>query len=262
VAAADRALAGDPRSVDAWVTQAIVNRNVDPTDLGPAIRSLRQALALDPRDAVAWHFLAICLAESGDMDSAFQAWRSSIGTDPSYAQGVAFFALGHYWRHEYDSAAHWADSAMALEPTYLLSRSTVGYVAIERGEFARGKAAFEAVERLGTDVELVNAMAGIALAEGRAGNTPQARGMLQRAESLSTGYYSPAPLHTAVYLAQAYAGLGDADHAIAWLQRYAPVNDLHFQLHLRCDPPFAAIETDPRFRSLLVMPRPAGSRGC
>jgi len=85
--------------------------------------------------------------------------------------------------------------------------------------------------------------------------------MLQQAESLANGY-APAPLHSAVYLAEASAGLGDADHAIAWLQRYTPTRDLHFQLHLRCGPPFAAIEGDQRFRSLLVVPRPSPSRGC
>jgi hypothetical protein len=74
--------------------------------------------------------------------------------------------------------------------------------------------------------------------------------------------YSPAPLHTAVFMAEAYAGLGDADRAIAWLRAYTPRASLHFQLHLHCDPPFAPIEADPRFRSLLIQPRPASPRGC
>jgi hypothetical protein len=50
--------------------------------------------------------------------------------------------------------------------------------------------------------------------------------------------------------------------AIAWLRRFTPSNDLHFQLHLRCDAPFDPIAGDPGFRALLLAPRPAGSRGC
>ena len=261
VTAVDRALAGDRRSAEALVTQAIVSRSVDPTDLAPAIRSLRQALALDSSDASAWNWLAVSLAESGDMDGALQDWRRSVAADPSYTEGLAFLALGHYWRHQYDSAARWADSATALEPNYLLARTAAGSIAIERGDFARGRAAYDAAGRLSTDVEVVNALAGGALAEARAGAARNARELLQHAESLASGY-APAPLHTAVWLAEAYAGLGDADHAIAWLQRYTPTHDLHFQLHLRCDPPFAAIEGDRRFRSLLVVPRPSPSRGC
>ncbi len=261
VAAADRALTGDNRSSNAWTTQAIVSRIVDPTDVAPAIRSLRKALVLDSTNAEAWHFLALSLAESHDMDDAIAGWRRSVSSAPFYTQGITFLALGHYWRHQYDSAAKWVDSAIALEPSYLLARGTAGYIAIERGDFARGRAAFEAAGRLSTDVESINALAGSALVEGRAGSSRDARGLLQRAESLVAGY-APAPLHTAVWLAEAYADLGDASHAIAWLRRFTPRNDLHFQLHLRCDPPFAPIERDPRFRSLLLTPRPEAPGRC
>jgi hypothetical protein len=85
--------------------------------------------------------------------------------------------------------------------------------------------------------------------------------LLEQAESLAVKY-DPAPLHTAVWLALAHVGPGDADGAMEWLRRFRPAADPHFQLHLRCDPPFAPIENDPRFRTLLVMERPAGSRGC
>jgi len=70
------------------------------------------------------------------------------------------------------------------------------------------------------------------------------------------------PLHTSVGLAETYAALGDAVQAVAWLRRYAPSQDLHFQLHLRCDPAFAPIERDSGFRVLLARPRPEGVRGC
>jgi len=262
VVAADRALAGDRRSAAAWEAQAMVSRDVDPTDVAPAIRSLRQGLALDSSNASAWHLLAISLAESGDMDGALQGWRRSVAANPSYTQGLGFLALGHYWRHQYDSAARWADSAIALEPNFLMGRTAAGSIAVERGDFARGRAAFDAARRLSADAELVNSLALSGLAEARAGASREARHILQRAESLAVGYSAAVPLHTSVYLAQAYAALGDADHAIAWLQRYTPTNDLHFQLHLRCDPPFAAIEADQRFRSLLVVPRPSAPAGC
>ena len=259
VTASDRALAADSRSADAWATQAAVSRMVDPTDVTPAIRSARRALALDSTNASAWHFLALSLAEQGDMDGALQGWRRAISAHPSYLLGLAFYSQGLFWRRQYDSAAYWADSAVALDPTYLLGRTALGYAAVERGDYARAQAAFAASTRLTTDVEALNTTAGLALAEARAGNRAEARRLIQRAESEAAAY-SPLPLHTAVYLAAAYAGLGDAPHAVAWLDRYAIRNDLHFQLHLRCDPNFAPIEREPRFRQLLLMPRPAG--GC
>jgi tetratricopeptide (TPR) repeat protein len=261
VAAVDRALLLDGRNADAWLTQGMVSRQVDPTALAPAIRSLRQALAIDSSSALAWHFLAASLAESGNMDGALAAWRRSVMADRSYTEGLAFLALAFYWRRQYDSAMHWADSALALNPNFLLGRTAAGYIAVEQGNVARGAAAFEAARRLSTEVEVVNALAGNALALARGGSTREARRMLQLAESLATAY-SPAPLHTAVYLAQVYAALGDPNHAITWLRRYTPREDLHFQLHLRCDPPFDPIAREPGFQSLLLVRGERPAHGC
>jgi len=261
VAAADRALTGDRGNSAAWLAQAMAGRSVDPTDIGPVLRSVRQALALDSTIVEAWHVLGLSLAETGDVSGAVDAWRRAIRIDPSSTQGVAYLALGHYWLRQYDSAAAWADSAVAMEPNFILARLVAGSVAIELGDFARGAAAFDAARRLTADVDAVNALAGIALAEARAGRREHARALLQRAESLATAY-QPVPLHTAVYLSEARAGLGEADRALAWLTRYEPRRDLHFQLHLRCDPPFAPLLVDSRFRSLLIQPPPPRGEGC
>lgn len=253
IAAADRAIALDGGSAEAWFTRAVVTRAVDPTDLRPADRAIRRALVLNPTSAPAWHFLALESAESGNLAAADSAWHRSVREDPRYAEALAFLALAKYWRRQYDSAAVWADSAIVVDPSYLLGRTVQGLIAVEQGRYARGAAAFEAARRLGGDVDLVN-LAGVILAEARAGRRTRAQALLQQAESLAAG---PAvALHTAVRMAQAYVGLGDPDGAFEWLSRYRPTENLDFQLHLRCDPPFDPIARDPRFQSLLVRPRP------
>ncbi|HSB55662.1 MAG TPA: hypothetical protein VLD58_14980, partial [Gemmatimonadales bacterium] len=201
------------------------------------------------------------VAESGDLAGGIADWRRAVAVAPSYTQGLAFLSLGHYWTRQYDSAAHWADSAIAVDPGYLLGRSTAGFVAIERGDFARARAQFEAAVRLTSDVELANSLTGLALAEARAGQTREAQATLARAESLSVKYL-PAPLHTVVYLAQAYLALHQDRRALAWLARYPTPASVHFQLHLRCGPPFDPIAGDDRFNALLTAPRPAGPHGC
>jgi tetratricopeptide (TPR) repeat protein len=261
VAAADRAVATDPGSSEAWVTRSMVSRLIDPTDMRSPIQSARRAIALDSTSARAWHSLAVSLADAGDLQQAQEAWRQGIRRDPAYSQGVAFLALAHYWRRAFDSAAFWADSAIALDPNYLLARTTAGQIAVERENFARAIAAFEAARRLSTDVELVNALAGRALVEAREGGRDRARATLERVDSTAERYTRP-PAHTVVYLAQAFAALGDLGRALGWLERYEPVEDTHFQLHLRCDPPFDPIADEPRFRRLLVRPRPPSGRGC
>jgi len=261
VAAVDRALAVNPQSSDAWLAQSQVSAFIDPTDRRPTLRSVRRALELDSTSVTAWHVLALTLAETGDFEGAESAWRRSVILNPAYAEGLSFLGLLNYWRRQYDSAAAWADSAVVVDPNYILGRSTSGAVAIERGDYTRAIAAFDAQRRLSSDVEVVNALAGRALAEARAGRREQAREALRQAESLVTAY-TPTPLHTVVYLAEAYAGLGDANHALAWLTQFDPPQHIHFQLHLRCDPPFDPIAGDPRFKALLLPGVTRPEKGC
>ena len=261
VAAADRMLVSDSMSAAGWTAEAHLVREVDPTDVDPSIRSARRALQIDSSSAEAWHFVALGLAEQGDHEGAMTAWRRAVKVNPRYKQGVAFMSIAHYWHRSYDSAAAWADSALALDANDYMARSVAAYAATERGDTVRSTAEFAAARRLSSEVELSNALAGSAQSEARAGRRTEARATLREADSIGTAY-TPVPLHTAVYVAQAYAELGEADKALTWLTRYQPRRDLHFQLHLRCDPPFDLIAGDPRFQALLIVPDPAPRRAC
>ena len=261
VVAAERAVATNSGSADAWHTQALVSAEVDPTDRTSVLRSVRRALELDSTNAEAWHTLAISLAETGDLVGAVDAWRRSVALDSTYSQGLAFLALGHYWRRQFDSAAFWADSVVALDPTYILGRMTLGQVAHARGDFARAIAAFDASRRLTTGADVVISFAGMALAESSAGRRARARTFLQQAETLAAGF-APVPHHTAIRLSQAHAALGQVDKALEWVVRYEPRADLHFQLHLRCDTSFEPLRSDPRFQALLLPVSGSRGNGC
>jgi tetratricopeptide (TPR) repeat protein len=261
VAAADRMLVSDSMSAAGWTAEAHIVRLVDPTNVDPSIRAARRALTIDSTLAEAWHYQALGLAEQGNFDAAMTAWRRGVRANPRYKQGLAFMSIAHFWRRSYDSAAVWADSALAVDANDFLARSSAGYAATERGDTVRSASEFDAALRLVNEVERANALAGSAQGEARAGRRQEARALLRAADSIGAAY-APLPLHTAVFVAQAHAALGEIDQALAWLDRYQPRRDLHFQLHLRCDPPFDSMAADPRFRALLIQPRPPAGQGC
>jgi tetratricopeptide (TPR) repeat protein len=261
VAASDRAMALDGRNPEVLFTQAIVTRLTDPTNFGPVIKTLRLAAQADPRSPRTWQQLGISLYDSGERDEAIRDWHQAVAIDPSYTEALSFLALGFMWARQYDSALYWADSTLAVDPNYLLGRQAHGYIEVERGNFQRAAADYEAARRLSTGVEVPNSLAGRALVAARAGRKREAAQLLAEVESLMAGY-TPVPLHNAVYNAAAYAALGDAPHAVAWLERFSPREGLHFQLHIRCDPALDPIAGDSRFRALLITPRPGPSRGC
>ena len=256
-----RSLALDSTSADAWLTQSIVSERIDPTDGTLALRAVRRSIALDSMRSEAWHNMAMSLAEAREMDEAIDAWRRAVRLEPGNPERASFLAVGHYARHAFDSASAWADSALSLVPTYLLARQVSGQVALERGDFVRAEGAFDAARRLSTGVDEGNAFAWLATVKARTGRGEEARADLRRADSIALSH-DPIPLHNAVYLAQAYSAIGESDRALEVLGRYRPLRDAHFQLHLRCDPPFAPMAGDRRFRSLVVVPPPAWGKGC
>ena len=259
--AVEQSLRLDSMNADAWLTQGMVLAQVAPTDIQLALRSVERSIRLDSSSSTAWHQLAGYRAQAGNLDGALTAWRESVRRNPGYLEGVAFLTLGHYWRHDFDSAAFWADSAFRLDPTYLLFHANRGYVAIARGDLALAESSFESAVRLSTDIERVHQLAGLALAQAVAQKRADARVNVAQAESLLVAY-TPLPPHPPLFIAQVYAALGDRDRAIRELQRFKPLNHSHYQLHLRCDPPFEPLHRDPRFRAMLVIPLPPPGKGC
>jgi len=248
---ADRALMLDSTNADAWVAQAAVLRKVDPTDVKPSLRAARRAIALDSTNAGAWHYLALDLAETRSVAEALDAWRQSVRAQPTYTQGLTFQLLAHYWLRQYDSAQVYADSVMAIDPNYMLDRNASGYLEVERKDYARARSMFEAQRRLATGPEVVLSYAGQAFAQARSGDVAGARATQHIVDSL-TAASATVSLHEAEDVAKSYAALGDVDGALKWLARYPVPRDLHFQLHLRCEPPLAVLARDARFRALLL----------
>ena len=261
VTAVERSLAEDAENADAWTTHGIVTHQIEPTDLGPPLRSIRRSLALDSNQAPSWHFLAVMTAEGGDLGAALDAWRRSVQIEPRNPQWLAFLALGHYWRGEYDSAAVWADSAITVDPNYILARQAYAAIETERGRFQQAQSHAEAAIRLSADVELVNSRATLAIVRARAGQRNMALADLLTAEVLA-GSFVPLPPHTAIWLAEVHAALGNVSGALAALGMYQPTRDTHVQLHLRCSPTFAPLERDSAFQALLVRARPAPGSHC
>jgi Tfp pilus assembly protein PilF len=261
VRAVDRALALDSNSAAAWRVHGELSERIDPTDDAPALRAIRHAIALDSTQPESWHYLALYLTETGDPSAGIEAWHHCLRLAPTNTQCLVFLGIAYYYRRQYDSAATYGDSAVSVDPGYYMGRTSLATTELSRGNIAKAVAAFDAGIRLSSGVETVNAMAGSALAVDRAGQRARARELLARADSLAKGYH-PLKLHTVVFLAETYAGLGDTKTALQLLTDYQPRADLHFQLHLRCDPFFDPLANNPGFQSLLIGERPRAPQGC
>ena len=248
--ASERALLADSAQAEIWVARADALQDVDPTSRAPSIRALERAIALDSLDASTWALLAFTLDEAGDTSGAMRAYRHSLALDPLNPLTLSNISLHFYWQGRDDSAMAWADSTVAADPTYISGRRIAGTVALSLGRWTDAETQFEAARTVGPGPERIWAMAGLAVVAVARGDSARARALSGQMEAMTDA--SQPALHSAVFIAWALAALGERDRALAWLERYGPVRDLHFQQHLRGDGPLAPLRADPRFQALLT----------
>ena len=171
---------------------------------------------------------------------------------PTYTQGLTFMALAHYWLQQYDSAQVWADSVIAVEPNYLLDRNAADISRSSVETTARAIASFEAATAAGHRTpSSCSRTPARAFVEARSGDTrPGPR-------DAAADRFAHGVVHDD--LAARRGGRGEVvrrarrrGRCAAWLARYPVPRDLHFQLHLRCEPPLAVLARDARYRAMLL----------
>src|SRR6185436_13120612 len=137
---------------------------------------------------------------------------------------------------ELDSAATWAERAVAADPTRLGARAIAGHAAFWTGRIDEAEAHFAAADRIGQS------------ANDRVGQYEMVRVLIARGDSAGARSYIAAAartadtldpsVHMAPAFADAYLAIGDTTRAFWWLQRYRQRRDVHFLLHLRGEPAF------------------------
>jgi DNA-binding SARP family transcriptional activator/Tfp pilus assembly protein PilF len=199
--------------------------------------SFRSAIALDPGNADAHHWLAnVLLTGFGRRDEALK--EQSVGAQLNPISPVAVGTLGwhHYLRAEFALSRAEFERAVDLDTDFEEGHVGLVRAAARLGDQPAADAALDAGLARRSDLR------GDLLAEGAAalavlGERHRARDRAEEAASLGA---------LPISLGLAWASLGDADRAFAWLENE------DFQLYwaphaVWWDPRFDALRGDPRF---------------
>jgi serine/threonine protein kinase len=242
----ERALRIDSLDSDAWLARGWVDEYLDPARKVVALEAYRRAIVIDSTNAEAWARLGTVLEDLNSRGDALAAYRRAAAIDPerhAYKVPMHFF-----FDRRLDSAVIWSDSIVAIAPGRYWSRFVAGAVALAAGDRASAEIHFTAARRLESGAEVAGT-AGLAQVMALRGDTARARQLIAEAVQ-KTDQRRPA-LHNPVYIALALLSLGDRDQALAWLERYELVGDLHYQVHLNREPGLDGLRQLPRFQRLL-----------
>ena len=238
--AARKALALDSTLAEAHAALALIVQNHD-WDWQAAEREFRQAIALNPNYATAHHWYAEHLMWRGRFDEALQESERARLLDPLSLIIAADNGAILYYARQYDRAIQRFRSVRTVDPTlsraYLLVSVYADHGMVDQAlaEEARWRPVVPAAVHWSALVYIY----------GRNGRTEEARHALQDLVRASKGERLQARV-----FAWSYAGMGDREHTLAWLEK-AYAEHSGELVTLKVSPAYDFLRADPRFQRLL-----------
>jgi tetratricopeptide (TPR) repeat protein len=240
--AALKALEIDPMLAEAHTSLATIHLLYD-WDLGASEKEFRRALELDPDYTLAHHWYSHCLLPMGRTEESLAESQRALELEPLHL--VINIHLGwHYlYARQYDRAEEQFRKTLELDPTFPQAQRYAAWGYLPKGMHAEAIGDLRgALAAVGRNPEIEGEL-GYALAVG--GRRSEALAALLGLRQLSsTRYVSP------YSVALVYAGLGDRDQALAWLEKaYAERSD--YMPYLKLEPMLDGLRSDPRFAALV-----------
>jgi TolB-like protein/Tfp pilus assembly protein PilF len=254
-AAAERALALDSTSADAWMAHGYMLANRHPRTLTGVRAAFERAIALDPTNAEAWHQYGSMVAYLGEDSSAFAAYEKAIALEPRRAGTFLLIGALHYQRRSLAEAMSALDSAIALDRFMDLAYAVRALAKSRLGDQAGALDDAQAARRVAERPAYAEAT--FAVVEAARGDSAAARTRARALASVALRQKS-VPVEEAIFLATALTAVGEHSRAIAVLELARP-RGAHLYVDLRYAD-FDPLRSDPRFQRITAEARPPDSK--
>jgi TolB-like protein/DNA-binding winged helix-turn-helix (wHTH) protein/Tfp pilus assembly protein PilF len=240
-AAAQRALEIDPSLTEAETSLATVRFNYD-WDWPGAAAEFDRAIHLNPSYATAYQRYSLYLMAMGRTRDSFEKINKARELDPLSIS--INFSLGWrlYMARQFDRAIEQIQNTIEMDPSYELSHLVAGQAYTQKGQFERAVAELRKAVDLSHGTPMM--LSALAHTYARSGNKVEAERLLAQLGSESkTQYVSP------YYFAIVYAGLGENETAMDWLDK-AFADRSNGLVFLQVEPELDGLRSNPRFIAL------------
>lgn len=233
---AEKALTLDSELAEAHASLGLALN--DQWDMAGAAREFKQAIALKPNYAMAYHWYSNLLLDLGKYEEALEYEKHALELDPyssifSQEIGISLLYLG-----KTREAKAQFEKLAEMDPSFSSLHTWKAWAYEREGDLDQAiKEARKAVEMSAVSVYKLN----LATLCARAGRKEEAARLIEEARSdPSGGYKSPA------FIAMAKLDLGEEDEGFDWLERAYEEHD-KFLLYFKEFPWFAKYRADKRW---------------
>jgi len=208
---------------------------------GPAPSKNLSGIELNPNDLTAHQWYAVYLSTLGRHQEAIAEIKRALDLDPLSLRVNAVTARVLYFARQYDEAIEQSRKTIEMDRRFPTIYQNLGQSYEQKGMYAEAVATFQELNKVTSG----HSLAFLARADALAGKTDEARKILAQLRELSARrYVSP------YRVAMIYAGLGDKEQTLAWLEK-AYQQRVHNMIFLKVEPELDGLRSDPRFEDLL-----------
>src|SRR5215467_6583132 len=245
--AARKSLELDESLAEAHTALALVQHHYH-WDWKGAEASYRRAIELNPNYAPAHLWYSWLLLALGRQEDAAKEIERTLAivqqTDPHRLVAVhATRAAAHYFRREYERAAQECKNAIELNPNYFMLHYILARSYSRMGMNAEAIAELRSKGAAAGEAPLVDAALG--LAYGSVGKKGQTEKIVDAFKAAAKKRYVPA-----TYFGMLYAGMGDPEQALIWLQK-AYEERADGLTWINVDPMLDPLRKHPQFQELV-----------
>ena len=244
MAAAQRALELDDSLAEAHASLATLKMTYE-RDWRGAEQEYRRALELNPNYALAHQWFAEYWMTNGNFDEALAEINQAQSLDPLSLMINTEVGWVYYFTHRQDRAIEQFRHVLVLDPNFTYAKFCLGLAYEQKGAYGDALPLLE-----GTVNEWQGdpgAVAALSHAYASSGDRAHAKQLLDRL------IHPPDQRHVEpLFVADAYAGLNDKDHAFEWLNKYNTRPTMYVaSLKIKADPRLDNLRSDTRYRELL-----------
>lgn len=240
-AAALKALEIDDQIAESHVALAHYKAQAE-HDWSGSERAYQRAIELNPSYADAYRLYAILLMESGREDAAFERINRAQEIEPISIPFNATLGFLYYWARRYDSAVEQLQKTIDLEEGHWLPRYWLAQVYAQKGLHAEALREAQKARSLSGDIGAAWVLGYVYAVSGKRSEALQEIKELLRLSKQR--YVSPYDI------AQIYAGLGEKDRSVEWLEK-AYGDRSRGMDYLAVNPIFDRLRSDARFAALI-----------